>query len=305
MFESIIIRPNSSRKYPIDYGQLIESLFFYQKTILHIGRSEIRSLFDLTDIDVLVELFKNPALSVYYNNSHVAIINNDDIRSVDSFGLANLDLEKELYEESFIYKGDKKRSQIFAHKLSRSIGIHSLPKEFNSELNDQLKDDDLRNNILKQTIKYYQPDLKFDDIRYELEFLNSNNFRVHSNFERMGVDSKLLTNDSPILALINACEDLHVAGENNSEILLPDYNSKMTQVKVNKVIQKTIKSQEEIHAFNHYTYDKSWALREAINSKRLHIKAILPTLRKASRYKEWLKDLPNDGNLLREYIAKS
>lgn len=304
MFESILFRPNSSRKYPIDYGQLIESLFFYQKTILHIGRGEIRSLYDLTDVDVLVELFKNPTLSVYYNNSHVGVVNDQNIRTVDSFGLADLDLEKELFTESYAYKGDKKRSQIFAHKLSRLIPIHSLPKEFNSELNTQLKDDDFRNNILKQIIKYYQPNLNFEDIRYELEFLDVNSFKIHSNFEQIGIDSKLLTVDSPILALVNACEDLLVAGENNSEILLPEYNSIMAQVKVNKIIQKTVKSQEEIQAFNHYAYNESWALREAINSKRLHIKAILPTLRNASRYKEWLEDLPNDGNLLREYIAK-
>ena len=53
MFESIIIRPNSYLNHPLDYGQLIENLFFYKKTIAHIGRNEIKTLFSLAEVDVL------------------------------------------------------------------------------------------------------------------------------------------------------------------------------------------------------------------------------------------------------------
>ncbi len=101
MFDSILFRPNSAREYPLDFGQIIESLFFYNKTIVHIGRGEIRTLFDLADVDVIEELFKFQYLEVYFNNSHAAIINHSDgIYSLDSFSLSNVDIEKELYEQS-------------------------------------------------------------------------------------------------------------------------------------------------------------------------------------------------------------
>jgi hypothetical protein len=51
-------------------------------------------------------------------------------------------------------------------------------------------------------------------------------------------------------------------------------------------------------------FDESWALREAINSKTIHVKAILDSLRKAQKYKSWLQDLPANANLIKEYTIK-
>jgi len=97
---------------------------------------------------------------------------------------------------------------------------------------------------------------------------------------------------------------MQVISEFSSEILLPDHRSSIVRIKTNSLIEKTIKSQKEIEVFNHFVFDESWALREAINKKQLHVKAILPILRKAQKYKEWLRDLPADRNLIREYQEK-
>jgi len=144
MFESILIRPNSSQGLSLDCGQMIESLFFYNKTIVHIGREEIKTLFDLADVDVLEELFKLPYLKVYYNNSHSGIMNQDGIFSLDFFGLANADIEEELYNESFAYRHDESKSKKFAKKLSRLIQIYELPNSINKSLTELVKDEEFR-----------------------------------------------------------------------------------------------------------------------------------------------------------------
>jgi hypothetical protein len=304
MFESIIIRPNSGRDYPIDYGQMIENLFFYKKTIVHIEREEIRSLFDLADVDVLEKLLGHPCLSVYFNNSFTGVSNKEGIYSVSDWGLADLDIEKALYEESFAYRRDAIKSRKFSKKLSRLIKPYDLPPKFSSILNQELRNVDFRNEILKETIKIQYPELslKFEDVRYELEYLNEREFKIHTNIEFQKTNKILI--DSPILALINACEDLQVMSEYSSEISLPDYNANMLRIKVTNALEKSTKSLKEIDVFNHHLYDKSCALREAINSKRIHVKAALNVLAKADKYKHWLNDLPNDSNLLNEYWAK-
>ena len=114
MFDSIIIRPNSSRSHALDCGQMVENLFFIKKTIVHIGRPEIKSLFNLAETDVLEQLLKLPSISIYFNNSHAAICRNDKVRSVDSIGLAELDIEKELQEESLSESNDEFKSRKFA-----------------------------------------------------------------------------------------------------------------------------------------------------------------------------------------------
>lgn len=306
MFQSILIRPNSSRKHSLDYGQMIENLFFYKKTIAHINRQEIRGLFDLADVDVLEELLRLPELSIFYNNSHTGIANSNNIHFVDSWGLSDLDLEKELFEETLKYKGDRFKSKKFAKKISRLIQIHELPKDFNKVLNSQLNDKEFLNKVLIETVNSYQPDLKIktEDLKYELEFLDDVNFKIHSNFNSIGINPHQVTDDSPILSLINACEDLHIMSANSSEVSLPEFNSKIIRIKIASVLEKSTKSKKEIEVFNHYAFNESWALSEAINSKRVHLKAVLQILKKGAKYKEWLDGLADDKNLMFEYVQR-
>jgi hypothetical protein len=293
------MRPNSAQNHPLDCGQLIENLFFYGNTIVHIGRDEIPTLFKLADVDVLEQLLRLSYLNVFFNNSHVAIMGSD-VRSVECMSLVDLDIEKELYQETLKHSNDEIKSKKFAKKISRLIKPYELPQGFDKIMNEQLKDDDFRSKILSATISHYQPNINIDEIKFELEYLNDTQFKVHTNFQ----NSERVGRDSPILALLTACEDLQVMSEFNSEISLPEVNSKMIQAKTNLLLKKTLKSKEEIHAFSHTAYDEAWALREAINQKKIHVKAIIKTLEKAEKYKGWLRDLPDDANLMREYMEK-
>ena len=304
MFDSIIIRPNSSRSHALDCGQMIENLFFYKKTIVHIGRHEIKSLFNLAETDVLEQLLKLPSISIYFNNSHAAICRNDNIRSVDSVGLAELDIEKELYQESLSESNDEYKSRKFAKKISRLIKTYELPKGLNGAMTDQLKDKGFMRKVLVETIKEYYPNLKYDadDLRYDLEFLDEMNFKVHTNiiFNETSPDDV----DSPLLAIINTCADLQVMSENLSDISLPEFNSKMIRLKMNSLLQQSSKSSKEIEIFSHFVFDEARALREAINTKKVFLRTLLQPLQKAEKFKEWLNELPNDSNLMYEYLEK-
>jgi hypothetical protein len=86
--------------------------------------------------------------------------------------------------------------------------------------------------------------------------------------------------------------------------MLPEFNSKIIRLKTNSLITQRARSARELDVFNHFIFDDSWALREAINSKQLHVKAVLDTIRKTSKFKAWLDDLPSDANLIREYVEK-
>lgn len=306
MFDSILMRPNGSYNHPLDYGQLMENLFFYQHTHVHIGRGEICSLFDLTDIDVLVELLKYHGLKVSYNNAHVAVGMQDNYCWVDSIEKANLDIEQELYTEAFEHSQDKKKSERFASKLSKLIKIHSLPTGIADTLNKELQNDGFRNAVIQESFKHYHKSGQIDltKLRFELEYLDAKNFKIHTNMEEVGADPKQITPTTPILALINGCADIHMMAEGNTEISVPEFNATIVRAKIKTALDQTEKAKQEIEVFSHYVFDSAWALREAINSKRIHVKAALQILRKADKYKSWLQELPNDANLMREYVNK-
>ena len=214
-------------------------------------------------------------------------------------------LKRDCIPKPSIFAGkDDAKCKKFSKKLSRLIKEYQLPQDLNKAMIEQLRDDEFRSRVVAASIEKYYPEHPFDlkGVRYELEFLDSNRFLIHTNinFDEIG---KIAAN-TPILALINCCEDLQVMSENKSEVSLPEFNSKIIRIKANSLIEKSIRAFKEIEVFNHFVFDNSWALRDAINSKHLHVKAILDALRNAQKYKEWLGDLPSDSNLMGEYVKK-
>lgn len=303
MFESILIRPSKSRSHALDFGQVIENLFFYQKTIVNIGPNEIPALYDLADVDVLEKLLSSQYLSIYYNNSHSGIVMANGLRSVSTFGLSNIDIEAELYKKAFSHTKDDFKSKKFAKKIARLIKVHELPSGFIKLLEEQIRDESFLRNVTNEVLKHDIPNFNaFDKVRYELEFLDSVNFRIHTNIQVN--DLYRFTHESPVMALIGGIEDMYVMSQYSSEISVPEFNASIIRLKTKDILDRSKSSQKNIEAFNHYVYNESWALREAINTKRIHVKAILKILDKATSYKDWLSNIENDSNLLREYIAK-
>lgn len=304
MFQSLLIKPNATRGHELDMGQVVESLFFYGNTTVHLGRSEIRKLYDLTDVDTLEALLKYPNLKIYYSNSLVGVGDIGKEHFLDSFGLADLDLEKHLYKETYEYKKDETRSRKFAKKIARLINIYELPQFFNQTILQQLGDKEFLQQAIELTITHFYPGsfVQFEKIRFEIEYTGYDRFIIHTNFADFGIDEKAAV--SSILALANTCEDLHVMSEFSSEISLPKFNSLMMQAKMASVLKPSLKAQKEIEVFNHFVFDESWALREGINKGHIGIKPVLKVLEKADKFKYWLNRLEDGSNLMREYQEK-
>lgn len=305
LFESILIRPHSNEDVAMDYGQVIENLFFYQNTIVHLNRGSIAGLVHLADTPVLEELLKYQGLQMHYNNSHATVMGPvNGIYTVDTIGLSDLDIEKELYEQYMFTLDDELKAKKFSRKLSRLINVYELPFNLKTTFDQELQDTPFLKDVLDETIQKYYPNNTTSpaDRRFELEYINARQFRIHTNLDSNQPDQ--FHDTSPILSLINSCADLHVMAEYGSEICLPEFNSKIVRLKVDTILDKTQASAAKISRFNIAQFNEARALREAINSKQLHVKAILPVLRKATRYKEWLQNLSDDSDLMYEYLDK-
>lgn len=304
MFDSILVRPNSQRNHPIDFGQIIEHVLFYQKVIVHIGRREIPALYDLAEPDTLETLLRRYNLTIAFDNSEPGIIIfPDGKKQVQVFGVTNLDIEKELYNAAFDYKSDALRSRKFSRKLSRYIQEYKSPKDFSLSFLPELKNQDYLKKV-KELVLELRGVSRDNSVntRFDLEFLDDTTFIIHSDITKLNTNR--VDDSSPILALINSLEDIQAISAYNSEISVPDFNSELIKLKTTDVITKSQSSSKEIDVFNHFTYDESWALREAINKKTIHLKAMFKVLDKASKYKEWLQGLEDDSNLMREYLNK-
>ncbi|MDF2188695.1 hypothetical protein [Paraflavitalea sp. CAU 1676] len=305
MFQSILIRPNSTEGVPMDFGMVIENMFFYQSTTVHINRAAVSELVKLAAPEVLEELLKYQGLKILYNNSMPTVgMAGDGTYWVDTLGLADFDIEKELYAEALRVTGDESKAGKFSKKIARHIGVHELPFTIKTSMVEQLQDKDFLRVARDETLKEHYPGIimPVGDRRYEIEFLSQQFFRVHTNLQ--GAADQSFGETSPVLSLINATADLHVTASSGSEICLPEFSSRVLRQKIDAVLDRSQHSAENLSRFHLAQFNESWAIRDAINSKRLHVKAVLPALRKAARFKEWLRDLPENHDLMYEYQEK-
>ena len=167
-----------------------------------------------------------------------------------------------------------------------------------------MRNDAFRSKVVLESLKKYAPEKlpPGADPLFHIHFINENEFTVESNIDFLEPGKFAVT--TPLLTLVNTCEDLKVMTDYEAEICVPDFNARMLRVKTNEILNQRIHAQQEIDGFSQFVFDKSWALREAINERDVKLKDIITVIRKAAEFKDWLYRQPPDSNIMREYVAK-
>lgn len=311
MFEKIVYRPHSIRM-PFDIGQVMESMFFYQNTIVHVGRLEIIALAQAMDNDTIIEFLNRPEITLEYRPAHPGILPWNENESgqarefgVQSFGLAKLDLQKIVYEATLQASGDSKRAKDLSNRMVDFLKVQEFPKNFGDTLISELSNDVFRNQVILESIGYNFPrhGLSLNQIQSTLTQtgvhpIGEPLFRLDTN---INLGEYKLTMDEIFMNAIVGTTNIQAAAEANSEIVLPELQSSILRTKINHLINQTVKSREKIEGFNEHVYVDTIDLKEAINRQK-NTKAFLQLLDKAAKNKNWMHELPNDANLLNEYV---
>lgn len=309
MFEQVIIRPHE-KNLPFDLGQILESMFFYQNTIVHVGRQEIMAMFKILDDDLLVELLKRPELKIAYRPSHPGLlIGAQNEYGIQTFSHRNLDLEKILYDIAMEVSVDKQRSMDFAKRITPLLKINDFPENFNDTLLSELHQNEYRNSVLLESIKYNFPNHDIDSTKIQSSlvqtsvhpFLGVPMYRLDTNID---LAKYQVSQDQIFMNAIVGTSNIQAAVEAGAEIIVPDLQSGILRAKIEKLMAQTEKSKDNISHFNEYIYEEASDFREAINNGA-DIKDFLKILDDAAKYKQWLNDVPNDKKLLNEYINKN
>jgi hypothetical protein len=303
MFKSVLIKPTVGDGEAVDFGQVIESMFYYQRVIVRITEFDIGTLCHFDDVGVLEDLLSRTELQVVYDNTRIALgrgsKNTLAITLKEDEG--DYDFDYVLFMSAFTHTNDFERSKAFGKKFSKLLKPGKKPYRLIKMINEDIKEGDFLRKIaaVSQT-KFSNP----EKVIYELEYLNDYQFKIHTNLPPVKAHGNIYPNSSPILHAAEALVNLYLMATASSEIVIPEFEAKFLRIKSEGVMRSVTRSQEEIEHFNHYVFDQSRALREAINSRQVDLKSVLKTLDKAAHYKNWLSKLDNDSNLMREYMRK-
>lgn len=301
MFENISVMPHPLKK-QLDIGDLAEKMLYYKQVHLFVGREELKKLYEFADIDLIIELIKTGILKLNVEKKHYGVGKQENgLYIADFFYKQNFDLKEFLFETYLEFSGDKEKSRAVASKLYRHVGIFDLPNAFVAEIESDLKDDQYVRELIKENIHYYYPHEQIDasaiDFSYERvdeQFIKINSNVDFNKYQHLDLASVLLN-------IGTAYNQMKIISNYDSELAAPEINSRIIGIKLNSLIKKSINSQNELNVFQHAVFHNAPTIKEVINCKERTLKEFLGLLAEAEKFKRWLNDVGEGGNLINEY----
>jgi hypothetical protein len=165
-------------------------------------------------------------------------------------------------------------------------------------------------SVIVDTIKYYNPNIEIsvNDIHYEWKKVEGGFlFQTNINYEEINKQipnnptGEMINPRGIVLNILETRGDMHLAASLNSEIATTALNTSLMKIKFKDIYEKTTRNLDNIFQFNDFTLNDGYAIREAINSGERSFKQFMAVLEKANRFKEWLENINDDKNIIKEY----
>ena len=313
MFERIIFKNAPGGGPLIDVGYLAEALIFYGHANVICNSATLEYLASNIPPRVLLDLMKSQRATFHYLNEQVAVVTAGDASGRPVHGLAQ------------IAASDPSPTEKATKAVLKSTTDKRVVREIVSNLKvlshagfetDQtlatLVDSEVTERAALTGLRAVVPGVTLPDKpRFSLQREASGGFFIDTNIDFdiavaahraafPGSDTKITP--AYLVALVQGTyEDLHFAGQMNSEIAVGLVGRAMHTEILGAIVGKTLRSQEQLHAFTDLTLDSAHAIRDAVNRGQVPFADIVRLLDRADKFRDWLQKQPPDSDLVKAY----
>jgi hypothetical protein len=319
MFDSICIkRQDDFTGIPIDLGFLAEALLFYQRVHIVADGDVLKFLLRTCGTDVLLELLRAGTMTMTYLENGTGIRTHDKNTSKErhdfitweyrGFALQNVALGT---LQQLTGKSGKGRR--LAQRFLTLIKPVRFLQGASEEAVLDLQDGEYVRTAIAALLNHFVPEysqpspLLFDVVRDDAFFrlITNVDFDTVNSFYHSRVPVEQSSLDAPLLlgVLVASREDVRSASEITADLAVPPSHSIVARCKFDEVIRKRTKSQEVIGHFQDFVLDGR-SIGEAVNSGSRNMADVLQLVDKARKFKEWIKNQPEDAKLRDEYCKE-
>lgn len=325
MFDKICIKQTETRGYKLDIGFLVDSMLFYGKVVLLVHKEELSILIRLVGEDLIRELIVSGRLEIKYRENMLGtMIFPGEKYNIDTFSQENSSLDSEIYEAHRITVNNSTKNHKFAKEFSKLIEPFSYPKEVRENIITDFNNEQLLKTALPIYFKSIVPQFISPE-NIEIEIIRDGSFgpfdayslNININLEEL---NKIHKNANPevtyninysgfLLSIAESKGDISIASTLDSEIVTSELYSKFIAIELEELIKQRSKSEQELNLFNEYILNDCTSIGFAFLNGIITGRELLDILDKADKFRDWLKNIPQDKSLLGEYhsavIAKS
>lgn len=329
MFEKIVLRKSETGA-AISAGQLAEALLFYQNVHVLLDMGSFGQLIRQIGPGTLLSVLQRGHCTAVYCEetlgTHTQSVGPMQAHTFVAFTLTGHDdvgmfksrEERIAYmlRSQGIADTDAKRS---AKAFLRTVPVRKLTGDYylkggvtqaaRRDLDDRTFVLEAINRALNLTpgAETLAPVSKFEIVDTELGMYVFDNVDFESvNRRRASLRPPLdpVTVAHFLTHLLEARADLVLASFYGGDFASSEITSSIVKLRYAEILRRTGLNQDERSQFHRVTLPDYPTLREVIDSGQRSFKEFLVLLDKASRFKDWLKEVPVDEGLVRSYMTE-
>jgi hypothetical protein len=321
MFERITFRTTDKKNSdkPIDVGLLLESMLFYKKTtVISNGPNILKQLIRVLGFEVLNELLERGILEIIYTETNTGIYtdtaaNGSQVHDAIIFSSPQHTFPFEIRKACIEISGKEGKGRRNATRLSRRIRVANHEDTLASSARTLLLDNEFLSKAVPQLMREWVPEVNLSGLVFRSEksekgiVVSTNlNFDLLNSFYHLRIPAShsSLSTAFILTNLYDIETDLYYASRNLSEISSSNVESKLIDLRLIHLAERCSKSTSEKDSFQELVFNGQKTVREAYNSGKIDLQAILRAIYGADKFKDWLNKQIIDAQLLKEYFRE-
>lgn len=322
MFEKVCIKSKKAGKQKIDIVFLIDTMLFYGEVNVLVYRDELATLLTYFGEDLLAELitagriklhirqelFGVPAVPVENSTHYGCLITQKKNESLSSV----------LYEAHQSIIRNSTKSIAFSDRFSKLTSTFLYIPEIKDHIVNDFFNKQYIQNAIPQLLKLSVPEYTIpQDLIFEIEedtkqIMPFETYSINSNID-VDLINKIRSEKGIsypfdyagfMLALMESRGDNYIAGQFESELVTDKDYSSLIGLQLTDAIQKSLRSEEQINLFNEHILTEYPSIGDAFINRTISGKELIKLLVEGDKFREWLKNVPIDSNLINKYIEE-
>lgn len=314
MFNSIYITPAGNNR--LDLGLLAELLIFYDRVHLLASETMLKDFVKYCKPEIIIELLEEGIIKIDYLHNMLGVMHNDNqspkVYSFTSFYSPNHSLDKIMDKMFFEVIGRSGRSRRLALKFNRFVNTEYYDKNINDDMIKYFLDHSFIEDSAKIILNNLLPEYNLPQSFYFKPQFDGKGILIDTNLPIEYANelfSRKFPNQNLNVALIlgyilNTKGYLHFSSRFNEEIAADELSTDLIQQKFHYIINKQRNSREQINLFQDFVFEEAKKIREAVNRNEIKFEDLVETFKKAKKFKNWLKNIEPDKNLVKEYFKE-
>lgn len=319
MFEKILVKPKNSLSTRQDIIDLIDLMLYFDEVHMIVPFGMFENLFKAFNEDILVLLLNSRRIILHPTDSTLGCNTTD----TGLYGLTFIshgwdDIHQLLYNfHRRIFVNNSTKNLKFADKFAPLLTTFQFSNDIGIGIYNDLKNSHYFKKVTELYIHSHYPEyLQRDKLEIGIELIDSNvfpnAFKIHSNLDVHQLSSIIMSKGGKepfdyyplLLELSNARVESYLAAQFESELITTPDNAEYLQLLINENITKTASSLNNINAFQNHVLFDCLSIGEAYVKQQISGEDLCKILVSAERFRTWLKKLPNESDLIGEYIKE-